>query len=151
MRTMIRRVAMAAALLPCLCCALPASASAQAAKQRSDIDARYKWDLASIFPNDEAWKADLENLKTGLDGFAAYKGRLAVSAANIRDVLRLRDKLSIVADNLVVYSKMKLDEDKRVSKYQEMQSQASDMSSRLANAASFIQPELLAKIGRAHV
>ena len=147
MRTMIRRVAMAAALLPCLCCALPASASAQAAKQRSDIDAQYKWDLSSIFPNDEAWKADLENLKTGLDGFAAYKGRLAVSAANIRDVLRLRDKLSIVADNLVVYSKMKLDEDKRVSKYQEMQSQASDMSSRLANAASFIQPELLAMDG----
>jgi oligoendopeptidase F len=132
------------AAFACLSGLFPSRAGAQAVKQRSEIDAKYKWDLSSIFPDDEAWRKSLEQVKGGLGGFDQYKGNLALSAANVREALKLSDSLSVVAGNLSVYAGLKLDEDNRASKYQEMQSQASDLYSKLSKASSFIQPELLA-------
>ncbi|MDD2806874.1 MAG: hypothetical protein PHV33_15085, partial [Elusimicrobiales bacterium] len=132
------------AAFACLSGLFPSRAGAQAVKQRSEIDAKYKWDLSSIFPDDEAWRKSLEQVKGGLGGFDQYKGKLALSAANVREALKLSDSLSVVAGNLSVYAGLKLDEDNRASKYQEMQSQASDLYSKLSKASSFIQPELLA-------
>ena len=140
----LHRIPLLAAAFACLSCALPSRACAQAVKQRAEIDAKYKWDLSSILPDDEAWHKSLEQVKDGLGRFDQFKGKLAASAANVREALKLRDGLSVAADNLRVYAGLKLDEDNRVSKYQEMQGQASDIGSRLDKASSFIQPELLA-------
>jgi oligoendopeptidase F len=139
-----KRAALLATAAACLFCAVPRFAAAQAVKQRSEIDAKYKWNLDSLFADEAAWDKSMEDLKAGLGQLDQYKGKLADSAANVREALKLRDKLAIIADNLLVYSKLKLDEDSRVSKYQEMYGRASDVSSKLANAYSFIQPELLA-------
>ncbi|HBW22543.1 MAG TPA: oligoendopeptidase F [Elusimicrobia bacterium] len=144
MQNNLARAVYVATVLACLNCLVPSFSAAQAVKQRAEIEAKYKWDLSSILPDDEAWHKSMDRLRAGLGDFDRYRGRLSDSAANVRQVLQLRDELSIIADNLLVYSKMKLDEDKRVSKYQEMQSRASDIYSRLANVAAFIQPELLA-------
>ena len=144
MQKFLTRTALLATAFACLSCLFPFRATAQAVKQRSEVDARYKWNLADIFPDDEAWQKSFDRVKAGLGQFDRFKGKLAGSAANIREALKLRDSLSVIADNLLVYAGLKLDEDNRVSRYQEMQSQASDIYSRLSNAASFIQPELLA-------
>ncbi len=141
MQKLSARTALLAAAFACL---FTSGAAAQAVKQRPEIDAKYKWDLTSILPDDAAWQKALEQVKAGLGQFDQYKGKLALSAANVREVLKLRDSLSLAADNLSVYASLKLDEDNRVSKYQEMQSQASDAYSKLGNASAFIQPELLA-------
>lgn len=144
MQNLLNRTALFAAALACLSCFLPSSSAAQAVKQRSEIDAKYKWDLSSVFPDEDAWEKSLEQVRAGLGGFDRFKGKLAGAAANIREALKLRDSLSVTAGNLVVYAGLKLDEDNRAGKYQEMQSRASDIYSRLSSAASFIQPELLA-------
>jgi len=119
-------------------------AQGQAVKQRSEIDAKYKWNLADMFPTDDDWQKSFDVVKANIGRFDQFKGKLAESAANLRKALQLRDSLSIITDNLQVYSGLKLDEDNRVSKYQEMQGQAGDLSSQLANAASYIDPEILA-------
>ena len=136
------RYALTAALL-CLSFLAPALSPAQAVKQRAEIDARYKWDLGSIFKDDEAWTKGLEELKGGIGQFAQYRGKLAGSPENIGKVLQLRDKYSLLADNLYVYAHLKFDEDHRLSKYQEMDGQAQDLGAKLGDAVSFIQPELL--------
>jgi oligoendopeptidase F len=123
---------------------LPAGTEAQAVKQRSEIDAKYKWNLADMFPTDDAWQKSYDVLKSNLGRFDQFKGKLAESAASLRQALQLRDSLSVIGDNLVVYAGLKLDEDNRVSKYQEMQGQASDLSSKLSNVTAFIEPEILA-------
>ena len=132
------------AAFACLFFFSPFRAAAQAVKQRAEIDAKYKWDLSSILPDDAAWQKALGQVKAGLGRFDQYKGKLALSAANVREALKMRDSLSMTADNLWVYASLKLDEDNRVSKSQEMQGQASDIYSKLGNASAFIQPELLA-------
>ncbi len=144
MQKFMSRIVLIATAFACLFSLFPSRAAAQAVKQRPEIDAKYKWDLSSILPDDAAWQKALEQVKAGLGQFDRYKGRLADSAVNVREAIKLRDGLSLAADNLSVYASLKLDEDNRVSKYQEMQSQASDVYSRLANASAFIQPELLA-------
>jgi oligoendopeptidase F len=120
------------------------SIHAQAAKKRSEVAEKDKWRLTDMFPSDDAWKQAVEVVKGNLGRFEPFKGHLAESAATLRQALQLRDSLSIITDNLQVYSGLKLDEDNRVSTYQEMQSQAGDIGARLSNAASFIDPEILA-------
>jgi oligoendopeptidase F len=120
------------------------SIHAQAAKKRSEVAEKDKWRTSDIFPTDDAWKQAAEAVKENLGRFEPFKGHLAESAAKLRQALQLRDSLSIITDNLQVYSNLKLDEDNRVSTYQEMQSQAGDIGARLSNAASFIDPEILA-------
>ncbi len=144
MQKYFTRTALLAAAFACLSCSFPSRPAAQAVKQRPEIDAKYKWDLSSILPDDDAWLKSLGQVKDGLGRFGRFKGKLAASSATIREALKLRDSLSSIADNLSVYAGLKLDEDNRVSKYQEMQSQSADIYSKLGNAASFIQPELLA-------
>ncbi|MDD5209360.1 MAG: oligoendopeptidase F [Elusimicrobiales bacterium] len=144
MKKLLNTIVLIFAAFACLSGLSPSRAGAQAVKQRSEIDAKYKWDLSSIFPDDAAWQKSLEQVKAGLGGFEQYRGKLSSSAANVREALKLSDSLSVIAGNLSVYAGLKLDEDNRASKYQEMQSQASDLYSKLSKASSFIQPELLA-------
>jgi oligoendopeptidase F len=120
------------------------STYAQAVKQRSEIDAKYKWRLTDMFPSDEAWQKSADVITANLGRFEPFRGHLSESAATLRQALVLRDSLGVISDNLQVYAGLKLDEDNRVSTYQEMQSQAGDLSSKLSNAASFIDPEILA-------
>ena len=50
---------------------------AEQIKKRSEIDARWKWDLTHIFPSDQAWEearaAALETVKA----FASRQGHVA--------------------------------------------------------------------------
>jgi oligoendopeptidase F len=144
MQKFLLRTAFFTAAAASLACMLPAFSAAQAVKQRSEIDAKYKWDISSVFKDDAAWQAGYDQLAAGLAQFDQYKGKLAASAANVRDVLKLRNQLSMIGDNLQVYAHLKFDEDNRASKYQEMDSRATDINTKFANACAFIQPELLA-------
>ncbi|HWR81766.1 MAG TPA: oligoendopeptidase F [Candidatus Deferrimicrobium sp.] len=112
--------------------------------QRSDIDSRYKWKLDDIFATDQAWETSFASLKGGARLMDSFKGHLGDSAQSLADCLKLTDSLSLINDNLFVYAYMKLDEDNRVSHYQEMADRVSALSSELEEAMSFIRPEILA-------
>ena len=44
---------------------------------RDEIPDRYKWNLSDIYPNWEAWEADLNKMQGLMDEFAGLKGTLA--------------------------------------------------------------------------
>lgn len=111
--------------------------------QRSEIDPKYKWDLTKMFATDQAWEEAFQFVKANLGRLTEFQGKLSESAANLRHCLMLRDSINMVNDNVYVYSGLKLDEDNRDSKYQELQERASMLNSELNNAQSFIEPELL--------
>ena len=111
--------------------------------QRSDIEDKYKWKIEDIYENIDAWEADFEKLKDGTGQFEQYKGRLGESAQVLMDALKLSDELGIIEGNLYVYAYLKLDEDTRQSQYQEYGGRISALSSKLSEATSFMQPEIL--------
>jgi oligoendopeptidase F len=111
--------------------------------QRSEIDDKYKWKLEDIFANDGLWEQDFAKVEALLPEMEKFKGRLAESGKTLLDCLVMQDSIWIVFDPLYVYAYMKLDEDTRVSKYQEMSSRAGALYARVRQAFSFIDPEIL--------
>ncbi|MFZ5980223.1 MAG: oligoendopeptidase F [Candidatus Zixiibacteriota bacterium] len=122
------------------------SAQAQEAKaipQRADIDDRYKWNLADMYPDQASWDKDYERFKAAILLFAQYQGKLGESAETLLACLKLRDSVEIIGDNLYVYSYLKRDEDTRLSEAQEMGDRIVSLYAQYNNAVSFIQPEIL--------
>ncbi len=111
--------------------------------QRSDIDAKYKWKVEDIYPNNEAWERNFNSLKSALGEFDKYRGHLGDSPEMLLNCLRLNDSLSLIGDNLLVYAYLKLDEDNRVSEYQEMADRISALLAELEEARAFVEPEIL--------
>jgi oligoendopeptidase F len=92
-------------------------AKPKAVKQRSEIDARYKWRLEDIYESDDLWRADLATLKEMLPKFESFKGRLAESGETLFGLLDHRDQTSILFTSCMSCLS-ETDEDNRASQYQ---------------------------------
>ena len=123
--------------------ALTLTADTGSIPQRSEIEDKYKWKVEDIFQDNEAWETSFISLKTGISSFEQYQGHLGDTPEMLLNCLRLRDSLELIGDNLYVYAYLKLDEDNRVSQYQEMGDRISGLYSELSTATAFIEPELL--------
>ena len=93
-------------------------------KSRDEIEAKYHWDLASIYATDEAFLQALEQAKQYPAQCAAYQGKVSQSPQELLSFLRLDDEASVALSRLVNYAQRKSDEDTRISKYQDFSSQA---------------------------
>ena len=111
--------------------------------QRSEIPDKYKWNLEHIYASDSLWEYDFFRVEKLLPEIESFKGRLAESGKNLFACLALRDSTQNILDRLYVYSFMKLDEDNRVSGYQELSDRASALWTKCMQATSFIEPEIL--------
>ncbi|MFN8587028.1 MAG: oligoendopeptidase F [Candidatus Eisenbacteria bacterium] len=113
------------------------------AAERSDVPAQLKWKTTDLYPTDDAWRAQYDQLAKRVAEVAGYRGRLGESAATFAAALQLRSELDVALTRLYVYASMKSDEDTRDSKYQEMNTLAENLYSDYATAASFMRPEIL--------
>lgn len=112
-------------------------------KSRDEIEAKYHWDLASIFATDEVFLQALEEAKGYPAKCAAYQGKISQSAQDLLAFLRLDDEANIALSRLLNYAQRKSDEDTRVSKYQDFASQAMSLYVSVASACAWFTPELL--------
>ena len=51
-------------------------------KKRCEIEEKYKWNLAHIYPNEEAWENAFEEASRQIAGFAAYAGHVKENTAS---------------------------------------------------------------------
>lgn len=116
----------------------------QAAKERSEIEAQYKWKLEDMFPTVELWNTGYAALEAAVPRMEAFKGRLSESPATLLQCLELNDSLGALSDHLYVYANLKLDQDKRIGESQELADRIRSLNARYGSAVSFIDPELLA-------
>ncbi|MCO6458821.1 MAG: oligoendopeptidase F [Pirellulaceae bacterium] len=111
---------------------------------RKDVPARDQWDLASLYADDAAWEADFQKLRKKLSGFDKFRGTLGDGAAALAACLRHDEQVDRLAERLGTYAFLKTAEDQTDSQYQAMQSRFQNLATRLAEAASFIRPEIMA-------
>lgn len=121
-----------------------AQSTSTAIPQRSDIDAKYKWKLEDIFATNQLWEGDFSKVDALLPKMTEFKGRLSESGKTLLGCLQLQDSVWNIMDRLYVYAGMRSDEDTRVSTYQEMSGRAGSLRTRVNQAVSFIDPEILA-------
>lgn len=112
-------------------------------KDRSKIDAQYKWDLTDLYPSDEAWASRKEELKKRLPAVEEFKGTLGGSSKQLQSCLDLVNDIYKELARLQSYAHMHFDEDTRVSKYQSMKSEMQQLGTDFSTAVAFVEPEIL--------
>ncbi|RLM53301.1 oligoendopeptidase F [Halobellus sp. Atlit-31R] len=110
--------------------------------ERSEIDTADKWDLASIYPDDEAWEAAYESVADRVDDLRAYEGRATESPETLLELLELREEILRDVAKVSSYASLRSAEDTRNQEYQALQAKAESLSSSAQSAASFLEPEL---------
>ncbi len=122
---------------------LLATITLNAQKNREEIPDKYKWDLTVIYSNIDDWKADLEKVGKLADKMASFKGKLSESAAIFYDALSTYEEL--IKDYYLVsdYAQRLSDEDLRVSENQNYNELATSLGTKISEATSFMNPEIL--------
>lgn len=113
-------------------------------ESREEIDSKYKWDLSSMFPSDEAFEAGLEELKAYGPKLLAFKGKISTSAQALLEFLQLEDQMTLLLYKIINYAERKSDEDTRVAKYQAYVANATSVYTQVGEATSWFAAELLA-------
>lgn len=113
-------------------------------KKREEIPAEFTWDLSKIFPTDEAWEQEFQQLQGRTPELEALQGTLQKSGEALLNVLQKRDELYEHLERLYVYASMRKDEDTTNGRYQAMADRAMQLFVRISTAVSYIEPEILA-------
>ena len=111
---------------------------------RSQVKLDDTWDLSSLFPADDAWEQAFAHWEDRLRQYARYRGTLAESPQRLAACLKFHLDLERAGERLGTYAFLKTAEDTTNSVYLAMQGRFQNAASRAAQAASFMQPEIMA-------
>lgn len=112
-------------------------------KQRKEISDKYKWDLSKVYSSSDEVKADIEKLKTRVDDYLKYKGKITSSSDMLLKATDDYFALARILDKLIVYSHMKFDEDKGVSESESLMGIVDKFADEVSEKLAFYTPEVL--------
>jgi oligoendopeptidase F len=112
-------------------------------RDRAKIPDKYKWNVADLYPSEEAWRAAKEKLAADIPRVAAFKGTLASSPARLAEALDTANAIGKDLQKIYLYASLLADQDTRVSKYQGMQQEMQQIAAGFGQQVSFIEPEIL--------
>ena len=114
-----------------------------ATRSRDEIEDRWKWNLADIFPDWEAWDAARGALGKGIDEYATLQGTLASGPDALLRAFQLSDTLGQIAYRVWYFVSLRYDEDQRDNSVNARKQQVQELLARWQQAASWFNPELL--------
>jgi oligoendopeptidase F len=117
---------------------------ATALRSRDEIEAQYRWDTASIYRDDPSWEADFRAVEDRLPLVVALQGTLGLSGQALLAALRQRDEVGVLVERLLLYAKLRRDEDTSHSENQARFDRAIALEARFQAASAFFTPEILA-------
>ncbi len=112
-------------------------------RSRETTDAKYKWNLADLYPSDEAWRAEKEKLAASLGEAKAFAGTLGTSSAQLAKALATQSAQEKALARLFAYANLLADQDTRVSGPQGMTDEMTQLAAQFGAAWAFVEPELL--------
>ena len=116
----------------------------QRVKKREEADPAYTWAIEDLYKNEEDWEADYARLGREIPELEHFRGRLGEGAQMLLDLRRTCDRLNMLAEKVYVYANQRLHENTDNGHYQNLASMAQELLVRLEEAASYVEPELLA-------
>lgn len=112
--------------------------------QRNDVPEEFTWNLRDLYPSEEDWEAEAEDLLSESSRIAAMQGTLGSSAQALLDYFLLEDALSDRLHRLFTYAGCRADQNTGDGRGQELRSRASTVAVALDSAGAFIAPEIMA-------
>jgi oligoendopeptidase F len=119
-------------------------------KDRSMIADQYKWDLADVYPSDQAWRKAKDQWAAEIGKIEQYKGNLSQSAGQLLACLELDSRFRKEFARLYSYASMSSDLDTRDSNRLAMKQEIEPLDATYGAKTAFIEPEIL-RIGRTAV
>ena len=111
---------------------------------RSEVPEAETWDLRDLYPTDEAWLKEYEDLKTMPERAAAFQGKLGRSAEDLLLWFRLQDEIQERLSRLHTYASCKSDQDTGNGTYQDFRGKAMGTYVAVLSACAFATPEIMA-------
>ncbi len=119
------------------------AAESGAAVERTQVPARYKWNLERIYADWDRWEKDFAEIEAALPSIKGRQGRLPHGARSLLDavdeILAVRRKLEVV----MTFASMKSDEDTRDGENTARRGRSRSLATRFAEAASWFEAEFL--------
>ncbi len=112
--------------------------------ERSQVKTADTWDLASLFPNDEAWEKAFRRFERDIAGYERFRGKLGKDVGTLAACLRFDCDMDRLDERIGVYALLKSTEDQANSQYQGLVARYQNVATRAGQAASYIRPEILA-------
>ncbi|MHB0870127.1 MAG: oligoendopeptidase F [Chloroflexota bacterium] len=112
--------------------------------KRQELPQQCTWDLETVYRDESLWDTDFQAVKERIPRLEAYRGTLGDSASRLLSCLQLRDETSKLMEQLLVYARMRKDEDNSNSRYQALADRAMVLATQFSSSIAFIQPEILA-------
>ncbi len=111
---------------------------------RDEVEPGDRWDLSSLYADDQAWDVDFKKLDALIPTFETFRGRLGESPVVLAEALTFDSDFDRAAERLGTYAFLKTTEDQTDSTYQGMKSRYQNLAVRASQAASFMRPEIMA-------
>ncbi len=123
----------------------PAPQSQAQAKvpERTEIDPKYTWNLADMYPDRAVWEADFKACEQGVGDLAKAKGKVADSPETLLAFLTLSDQLSVRFSKVAAYASMLRDQDTRQAEPQAMYDRVMTLGVKMGEASAWFHPEIL--------
>lgn len=110
---------------------------------RNEVNEDLTWDLTRIFPTDEAWEHEYDNVANDIQDLTRLKGTLVKSGKNlyegVSEILEVERRL----EKTYVYATMSSDVDTSNSHYLGYVAKVQNLATQMSAAAAFVDPEIL--------
>lgn len=112
-------------------------------KTRNEIEDKYKWNLSKIYSSEEEINKEIENIKKEVNNYLKYKNCITKNSDYLLKATENYFSIARIFDKLSVYAHMKFDEDKGITKSEEIASKIDKLGDEISEKLAFYTPELL--------
>ncbi|MFN8474889.1 MAG: oligoendopeptidase F [Anaerolineae bacterium] len=117
---------------------------AQTIPTRAEVAKEHTWNTESIFPTEAAWEAEASAVVAALPELERFKGHLADGPQVLADYFAAAEAITHRLGKVVVYGGMGASVDMADQAAQARSDQARGLVARVASAAAFAEPEMIA-------
>src|SRR5213594_2264777 len=112
-------------------------------RDRARIPDKYKWNLADIYPDDQAWRSAKEQLAKELPQMRTFQGKLGTSPVTLVNALDKYFGFDKELSRLYAYAQMLSDQDTRDATHLGMKQEMTQLAAAEAAEVAFLEPEIL--------
>ena len=110
---------------------------------RSEVPTSQTWDLTTIFKDDQAFDAAVEDLNLRLELSDALAEKVSNSGQDLYQALQYGLSLMRDLEKVYVYASMKSDQDTGNQYYQGLNTIAGNLAAQVSSAIAFFDPAVL--------
>ena len=110
---------------------------------RKDIDPKYKWDLTKIYPTEDDFKADFEEVEAIVKAFPRHQKTITESAQGLLAVLQDEAKLEYIISKLWTYSHLHFETDNSNNMHQARAGKVRSLAVSASAVGWFVSPYIL--------